>query len=156
MTTAQSLACVPDLDSLVKLVEEQPNLFLRYSKGPDHDAREGPSMDYESGVTMPGLSVTTIGPEPWWPRPAVDWIARRVCKYAELGEEDGRRPWLLTGRVVGYGPDHEPLVDRINPLAWLAPEVLDAAQRRYHAVFDVGRDSRGSASGSAASNGQER
>jgi hypothetical protein len=67
---------------------------------------------------MPGLSVTPLHPEPWWTRPLVDWVARRLCKYLELADRTwDRRPWVLTGNVVGYGPDHEPLVDNVRPLA---------------------------------------
>jgi hypothetical protein len=102
--------------------------------------RSGHAGD-ESGVDLPGLSVTTLSPEPWWNRPASDWVARRVCKYAELGEENGRRPWVLTGRVVGYGPDHEPLLVDVEPVAWLDPVVVEESHRRYHERFDPGRDS---------------
>ena len=84
-----------DLEALVRFVRSHRGLLLRYSESPKADAESGPSHDYEAGVDLPGLSATTVGPEPWWPRPAEDWIARRVCKYAELGEE-GRYPWLLT------------------------------------------------------------
>ncbi|MFC9962721.1 hypothetical protein [Nocardia ignorata] len=31
-----------------------------------------------------------MGPEPWWPRPALGRVARRLCKYADLGAEQGR------------------------------------------------------------------
>jgi hypothetical protein len=133
---------IDDFTELAELVADRPDLFLRYSKGPDADAASGPSRDYESGETMPGLSVTTIGPEPWWSRPAADWVARRICKYAELGAEHDRFPWLLTGRVVGQGPDHEPLVTDAVPVARIGPRALDAARRRYRERFDVGQDSR--------------
>jgi hypothetical protein len=115
---------------------------VRYSEGPAHDQRSGPSRDYEADVALPGLSVTTIEPEPWWPRPAADWIARRVCKYAELGEDAERYPWLLTARVVGQGPDHEPLVVEVIPLARISPTALGQALQRYHRRFNVGQSSR--------------
>jgi hypothetical protein len=134
---------VDDFDELTALVRERPRLFLRYSKGPDADRAEGPSRDYESGVDLPGLSVTTIGPEPWWTRPVEDWVARRICKYAELGNESDRFPWLLDGKVVGYGPDHEPLIVDPVPVARIGPNALAEAERLYHERFDVGEDSRG-------------
>jgi low affinity Fe/Cu permease len=132
---------VEHFDELSRLVDRGDVLYLRYSKGPAADAQDGPSHDYESGVDLPGLSVTTLSPEPWWDRPASDWVARRVCKYAELGEENGRRPWVLTGRVVGNGPDHEPLLVDVEPVAWLDPVVVEEAHRRYHDRFDPGQDS---------------
>jgi hypothetical protein len=134
---------IGDFDALVQLVEESPGLYLRYSEGPERDRKNGPSRDYESGQDMPGWSVTTIDPEPWWTRPAADWIARRVCKYAELAEEPDRFPWLLRGRLVGHGPDHEPLVDGLAPVASISPRALEQAAARYRDRFDDGRDSRG-------------
>lgn len=90
---------------------------------------------------MCSLEIPTMRPEPWWPRPALDWVARRLCKYADLGAEQGRFPWLLTGRVVGTGPDHEPLVVAVHPLAMVDYQAVAEARRRYHERFHVGRDS---------------
>ncbi|NKY87379.1 DUF6098 family protein [Nocardia veterana] len=132
---------VRTLDELTELVLSRP-VYLRFSTGPAADA-EGPSLDYESGVALPGLSVTTPAPEPWWPGPAREWVARRLCKYAELGAVDGRFPWLLTGTEVGRGPDHEPIVTQVEPVAIVGEEVLAEAQRVYRERFVVGRDSRG-------------
>jgi hypothetical protein len=142
MPSTPELRTVDDFDELVRLVEQLPDLFVRYSKGPSHDGPNGTSRDYESGVDMPGLSVTTIAPESWWPRDAADWVARRVCKYDELHEED-RFPWLLTGRVVGFGPDHEPLVMDIKPVARVGEAALARAREIYESRFDVARSSRG-------------
>jgi hypothetical protein len=130
-----------DLDQVVRLVQKYDHVLLRYSNGPTVDADSGPSRDYEAGVDLPGLSATTVEPEPWWPRPAEDWIARRICKYAELGEAEGRYPWLLTGDVAGYGPDHEPLVVNVRPLARITAKALDQAKALYRSRFNVGRGS---------------
>ncbi|MDV7351638.1 DUF6098 family protein [Rhodococcus oxybenzonivorans] len=62
-------------------------------------------------------------------------------KYAELSQQEGRFAWLLKGRVVGRGPDHEPLLTDIRPLARLSHSVLDEAAHRYRERFDVGQDS---------------
>lgn len=134
---------IDDLDELAAVVDREPAVFVRYSHGPDRDAHQA-SRDYEAGVDMPGLSVTPLTPEPWWTRPTVDWVARRVCKYMDLtdGAVD-RRPWILTGDVVGNGPDHEPLVVDVQPIAWLGVGVLNAARRCYAERFDVGRSSAG-------------
>ena len=132
-----------DFAAVVRLVLDRSETFLRYSAGPESDLREGPSRDFEGGVNLPGWSVTTITPEPWWSRPPEDWIPRRICKYAELGSKEDRRPWLLTGRITGRGPDHEPLVVDIRPLAWVGDVALSEAIRRYREGFTVGRDSRG-------------
>ncbi|USI89704.1 DUF6098 family protein [Rhodococcus pyridinivorans] len=135
---------ITSLDQLADLATD-PLLYLRYSKGPAADAEDGPSRDYEANVTLPGLSATTLSPEPWWRRPVKDWVARRVCKYSELAEEDGRFAWLLTGRMVGRGPDHEPLLVDVRPHARLSKGVLDEAKKWYDEHFDVDNDSRRSA-----------
>lgn len=132
---------IGSLRELIDLVHRRPGLFIRYSEGPEAD-RDSPSTDYEADVDLPGWSVTPIDPEPWWTRPAIDWVARRVCKYADLADKDpDRRPWLLTGRVAGRGPDHEPLLADIEPVAWLSRATLDEALDHYRRVFHVGRDS---------------
>jgi hypothetical protein len=137
----EQLPVIGTLADLTEIVAADPRVYLRHSKGPRADAEEGPSRDYEAHLTLPGLSVTTLSPEPWWQRPVVEWVARRIQKYAELSEEQDRFAWLLTGTEVGRGPDHEPLLTNIRPRARLDRRVLDEAARLYHERFDVGRDS---------------
>lgn len=139
---ASAMATITDFDRLVGAVEDHlSTVYVRYSHGPDADTDGAPSRDYESGAQLPGLSVTVLTPEPWWDRSTADWIARRVCKYAEHGG-DGRRPWILVGEVVGRGPDHEPLLGEFQPLAWLDAAVVAQALDHYHTRFNVGRSSR--------------
>jgi len=38
-------------------------------------------------------------------------------------------PWLLRGQENGRGPDNEPLVTHIEPLAWIAAGVIEEAVR---------------------------
>jgi hypothetical protein len=128
-------------DRLADVVRARGELYLRYSHGPTADAGEE-SRDYESGLRLPGLSVVPLAPPEWWTRPIEDWLARQIRKYAELGERGrGRYAWILTGEVSGIGPDHEPLVVDVRPLAVLSDSVLCQACRRYHDRFEVGRDS---------------
>ena len=134
---------IDDLDELTDLVGGDTRIYIRYSGGPERDA-EHDSMDYEAGVSLPGLPVTNLWPEPWWPREPIDWIARRVCKYLDLAENaPDRRPWVLTGTVAGYGPDHEPLVTDVEPIAWIGERAVEQAHERYVRRFNVGRDSTG-------------
>lgn len=140
---------IPTLHTIGELravVASTRGAYIRYSKGPAAD-RGQQSMDYESGLELPGLSVNPLDPEPWWTRPIEDWLARQICNYAHLREaSDGeRRGWVLEGREVGRGPDNEPLVEVIRPVAWLGDELIDEARRIYAERFDVGRDSTGSA-----------
>ncbi|MFG3227189.1 DUF6098 family protein [Kitasatospora sp. NPDC048194] len=139
-TGTDRMGLIDDLSLLTWLATGDLDVYLRYSEGPVQDGAG--SRDYEADVPLPGLSVTPLRPEPWWPRPAADWVARRVMKYADLAESSPRRrPWVLTGRVVGTGPDHEPLLADPQPLAWVGRRALDQAVRRYRERFTPGRDS---------------
>lgn len=126
-----------ELEQLVK-----PELFVRFSRGPDED-RGTHSRDYESGLDLPGLSVSPLQPEEWWKRPAVEWLARQLCSYVHLRDDadDERRPWVLTGQVVARGPDNEPIIGSYRPLAWLSDELIDEAKALYTERFDAGEDS---------------
>lgn len=124
-------------DDVVALAREYAPLYVRFSEGPAHDAQET-SIDYEADVSLPGLAVSSLTPEPWWTRPDEDWVARRLCKYLDLQETDSdRRPWLLTGVVVGNGTDHEPLIGAVEPMGWVGPQAIEEAQRIYRERFST-------------------
>lgn len=141
MSESDTQACqLSSFDELVALIDATPGLFVRYSKGPDNDRC---SVDYESGLVLPGLSVNRLDPEPWWTRPLKDWIARQLCQYLHLADRGADHyGWILKGRVVGRGPDDEPLVTDPEPVAWLNDELLAEALDWYRTRFDAGRGSR--------------
>jgi hypothetical protein len=125
------------LDELTDLVGHQLPVYLRYSPGPIEDAAH-PSTDHESGLVMPGLSANPLAPPGWWSLPVADWVARAVCQYLrELRE--GARPWVLTGRVLDFGPDNEPLLGDVRPIAWLSGSLVREAHQRYRERLDVGQ-----------------
>lgn len=133
---------VKSLEELEQLVDAEPLVFVRYSEGFEHDARSG-SIDTESGLELPGLSVNPLTPEDWWTRPLRDWLARQLCQYEHLHEQNPERhAWVLAGREVGRGPDCEPLLADIDPLARLADSVLAEAESVYQHNFDAGRGPR--------------
>ena len=70
-----------------------------------------------------------------------EWVARRICKYDELDAEE-RYPWLLTGQPVGFGPDHEPLLQNAGSVTRVGTGALHEARRVYEERFDVGQDAR--------------
>ncbi len=130
------------LDDLAGFVDRAAEeVFLRYSRGPEQDCDAPCSRDYEAAADLPGLSVTPITPEPWWRRPTREWVARRICKYAEVGQVEGRIGWVLSGRVVGRGPDHEPLVVELRAHARISDALIAEARRCYRERFAVGDDS---------------
>ena len=130
---------VQTLSELAELVRGTPGLHVRYSKGPENDA-EQKSIDTESGLELPGLSVNPLDPEPWWSRPLEDWLARQLCQYRHLAEQNPERfAWVLRGRETARGPDCEPLLTDVEPVASLGAPALREAERRYHRNFDAGR-----------------
>lgn len=137
----EPLPVIDALSQLAAIVGESGEVYLRHSLGPDADLHHS-SRDYESGLELPGLSVVPLSPPQWWRRPAEDWLARQICKYAHLTQRDSRRfPWVLTGAVTGAGPDQEPLVASPLPLGRLSDQLLAEARDRYHERFQVGRES---------------
>ena len=128
------MRAVTTLDELVELLEQhldaQRDLFVRWSPGPESDRYER-SVDHASGIEMPGLSVTMLTPPRWWTLPTTDWVARQIRAYDHLGEEQpDSYAWVLEGRMVDRGPDNEPLVVAVEPVARLAPAVLRTAAQR--------------------------
>ncbi|GAA5009782.1 DUF6098 family protein [Actinopolymorpha pittospori] len=133
-----------NLEELADLVSSQrARLYVRFSDGPEHDIHEA-SIDYESDLPLPGLSVNKLDPPEWWSRPLQDWLARQVCQYLHLAERSqSLRGWVLTGTMVGRGPDDEPLLADVEPFAWLGDLLLAEAQARYDEHFHRGRAQQG-------------
>ena len=122
---------ITTLDELTELAQRRPRLFVRWSRGPDADA-DGSSADDLTGSRLPGLSANPLAVEPWWAgRPLRLWIARRLHDYSHLEHDKGPgvRPWVLEGEECGRGPDNEPLVDSVQPVAWIADEIITEAER---------------------------
>ncbi|MBO1902408.1 hypothetical protein J4H92_10660 [Leucobacter weissii] len=124
-------------------VRRFPGLHVRHSPGPFVDA-SGPNVDLESGLELPGLSADPLDPEDWWHRPVADWLARQLRGYRQLADrEPDRIAWVLTGQFVGRGPDGEPLLANVLPVAGLSDELIAEAEDRYRTFFDAGRDTAG-------------
>ncbi|WP_128374553.1 DUF6098 family protein [Streptomyces cavernae] len=131
MTTADDLPVLGSLGEVAALVERNPRLFVRWSHGPAADLGSAESTDELTGVRMPGLSANPLGIEPWWEDRSPElWVARRLHDYSHLPRDKGPgvRPWVLLGRVVGRGPDNEPLVGDVEPVAWIDESVIEAAE----------------------------
>ncbi|MEU2564803.1 DUF6098 family protein [Streptomyces longispororuber] len=131
MSTSGDLPVLHSLTELARLVERHPNLYVRWSRGPAKDLRAARSRDDLTGTHMPGLSANPLHVEHWWEdRPVELWVARRLHDYSHLPREkgDGVRPWVLLGREKGRGPDNEPLVQEVEPLAWIDPKMIEEAR----------------------------
>jgi hypothetical protein len=128
------------LADLAQLVEVVSPVYVRFSAGPVADGATV-SRDHESGCLLPGLSVNPLTPEPWWDRRLEHWLARQLCQFAHLMTPE-RFPWVLTGEIVGRGPDCEPLLTGTTPVASIDRSVVDEAAETYARVFRPGDDGR--------------
>jgi hypothetical protein len=133
-----ALPQLQSISELEDLVRGEPDLYIRYSEGYEAD-RDSGSVDTESGLELPGLSVNPLRPEAWWTRPLQDWLARQLCQYKHLKEKNpDRYAWVARGECIARGPDCEPLLADVTPVARLADVLLDEAQRIYDDRFDAG------------------
>jgi hypothetical protein len=128
---------VRSLDQLCELAARRGDLYLRWSRGPDADACEV-SRDDLTGIELPGLSASALAVEPWWEgRPHRVWVARRLYDYEHLRRRrKGARPWILKGRECGRGPDNEPLVTDVEPVALIDPDVASEARDLIDGLSD--------------------
>jgi len=128
---------IASLDGLVHLAEtERRDLFVRWSRGPDVDLRgRQSSTDALTRVRLPGLSANPLRVESWWTGSLRLWLARRLYDYRHLPDLRGPRvrPWVLAGAEIDRGPDNEPLVRCHAPVAWIARQVIDEAERVINA-----------------------
>ncbi|GKQ35609.1 DUF6098 family protein [Streptomyces sp. A012304] len=131
MSSSDDLPVAHALTELADLTEREQGLYVRWSRGPETDLGSVSSTDDLTGVPMPGLSANSLDIEDWWQdRSRILWVARRLYDYAHLPHDKGPgvRPWVLTGRETGRGPDNEPLVADVRPLCWIDPEVIEEAR----------------------------
>jgi hypothetical protein len=126
-----SLSEVMTLAEIVALQRRHGALHVRFSAGPDADARSG-ARHSESGYTLPGLPAWPLRAEPWWPVGQAVWIARQLVQNSyQLTTQT--RAWLLVGELVGRGADCEPLLADIQPVAFVAGTAIQEAQGIYAA-----------------------
>ncbi|MEV6809255.1 DUF6098 family protein [Streptomyces sp. NPDC017248] len=133
MSTPEDLPVVSTLTEAARLAERHQGLYVRWSRGPGADLHTSSSTDELTGVALPGLSANPLDVAEWWGDRSVElWVARRLYDYAHLPHEKGPgvRPWVLRGRETGRGPDNEPLVADVEPLCWIAEDVIEAAREQ--------------------------
>jgi Family of unknown function (DUF6098) len=139
---AAPLERLESLAALASRLGPEP-LYVRYSKGPEFDLQES-SVDTESGLELPGLSVNPLDREPWWTRPTLDWLARQLCQYKHLRDRNhDRTAWVVRGEIVGRGPDCEPLLKEVEFVAELTDGLLREAEQVYAERFDAGEGPEG-------------
>ena len=125
---------LPVLDTLSQVVElcaNQPNVYLRFSYTPD-DRDAAARRERESGYLLPGVPAWPLCPESWWGAGSRVWVARQLARRGYLARA-GAEPWLVTGEVRGRGPDCEPLIANLTPVAHIHTRVLAEADETYGA-----------------------
>jgi hypothetical protein len=126
--TEHRLHEVTSVEELVELVERSPAaLYVRFSARLDDDR----SVDHQSGLPLPGLSVNPLHPPSWWQGPPLgEWVTRQVRAYHHLRkDDDDRRCWIVTGTIVDRGPDNEPLLADVQAIGVLSDALVDACGR---------------------------
>jgi Family of unknown function (DUF6098) len=125
---------VNSVDQLVELVGASGTpTYVRFSADVAHDRVHG-SVDHESGLPLPGLSVNPLQPPSWWRKPLRAWVVRQLCTYHHLkDQDDDRRCWIVVGSVIDRGPDNEPLLTDVRAIAVVADDVLDECRQREDA-----------------------
>ncbi|WP_053386542.1 DUF6098 family protein [Leucobacter japonicus] len=92
------------------------------------------NIDAESGLALPGVPTHPLQPEEWWYRPVGDWLARQITHLA-AAPFDADALWLVSGRVVGRGPDGAPLLADAATIGVLGEAAIEEAGDRYHQRF---------------------
>lgn len=133
---------LPVLESIGEVVDAvtqcRETVFVRFSTAPP-DGLDEPSVDHETGIHLPGLSVNPLDPPVWWDQRGLEeWVVRRICTYAHLQVEDPSRTcWIVEGAVVDRGPDNEPLVVPRRAIAVIDRSVVaECLQRRIAAGLE--------------------
>jgi hypothetical protein len=128
------LPTIASLDELAERARGRDDLYVRWSRGPQDDA-DRRSRDELTGVELPGLSASSLAAEEWWSGPDRLWVARRLYDYRHLEHRRrGARPWLVSGRLCGRGPDNEPLITDVEVVAVISPQVVEEATRTVEAM----------------------
>jgi hypothetical protein len=123
---------VGSLSALVELVlSADAPLYVRFSPAVGQDETDE-SVDHESGLPLPGLSVNPLQPPAWWrARAPEEWIARQVRAYQHLKErDDDRRCWIVAGTITDRGPDNEPLLADVQVVGVLADAAVQECEQR--------------------------
>ncbi len=128
---ASSLVEVMTVAGIAELQRRHGALHVRFSAGPDADARTG-GRHPESGYSLPGLPAWPLQAEPWWPAGQMVWIARQLVQNS-YQLTTGTRAWLLVGEQVGRGADCEPLLADVHAVAFVAGSAIQEAQGIYAA-----------------------
>lgn len=123
------LPVLHSLSSVVERCADREDVYLRFGHDPE-DLDAAARRERESGNLLPGVPAWPLCPEPWWGAGARTWVARQLARRSHLAHA-GAEPWLVAGEVRGRGPDCEPLIGSLAPVALINRAVLAEAEEAY-------------------------
>lgn len=93
------------LDQIIKTADGK-SLYVRWSRGPAIDRKQGQSIDQTNGQRHSGLSAQTVRAD----RPEL--LAKMLQEYQFLCRKDARiYCWIFTGEQNGTDSDGAPTID---------------------------------------------
>lgn len=127
---------------------EQGKLYVRWSRGPAMDKKQGHSRDYVSGSTHSGLSCQSATPDYDYMRTVAHArLAMMLVEYSFLQRKDSKiYGWLFRAEENGRDSDNAPTVDAatIVPVGKMSQELVSKLQAFNAAYW---QDARGPKSG---------
>jgi hypothetical protein len=127
-TTSQSdnvkMTSFANLTQIIDAAKSQP-LFIRWSRGPELDAKMTGSLDQASGTRHNGLSTQAVRAD------NPELLARMLPEYAFLRRKDSKiYGWILSGKQNGIDSDGAPTIDphTIKPIGRISDQLLKKCQ----------------------------
>lgn len=128
----RTIKSLSHLCRVVKAAREKGyEIYIRYSLGPDVDAKRGYSIDHTTGMPHDGLSAENLfDGDQLWEDGNREYVAMQVRSYCYMMLQgiEGTRAWICTGNEVGRDSDNAPTIENVVALAWVDESVIHEAQ----------------------------
>lgn len=112
---------ITSFSEIMELAQDAP-LYVRWSRGPEMDSKQGTSRDYVSGGRHSGLSCQQI------PADRPELAAQMLVEYIFLRRKDAKiYGWVFRATQNGTDSDNAPTVDAatIEPVGKLSNEIVE-------------------------------
>lgn len=118
------------IGQILQLMQTHGPLFLHVPDPESLGARAGEFRDPDSSFRLPGAPAWSLRPESWWLDSTATWVARRLAKHASHCATTPT-PTLLSGEIVSWGIDGQPLIGQYRTVATLDGDIFVEAQATY-------------------------
>lgn len=140
----QTIKTVDELAAYVKAQHAAGIMvYIRYSNGPAADRAMGRSLNHVTGRREAGLSVgNLIVTDAEWmmDEDQADYWRRHIASMVRSYSFLPGKPYILTGDVVGFGSDGEPLLANWRQVARMSPTVLAEADQIRPTYVPIGAE----------------